>query len=257
VQKSCIDAPQLGANMVTCRVDVDNMLGTANSGGPTTIVDHPLSSPAGATFAGRDPSSTFQCSTPAGGLPSAINCSFPSGLTFGNQSGNGGPVFLNFVVPPGVTLSNCATAAQTQNAGTRPDSNQANNTNICTRFTRPGVVNVTKSCTPGANHSTTCTVTVTNHTAAAIPTGTPVADTPSGAPAGLVYVGTGGNLTCPAAGPNNNVPVQCTTTSPIAANGGTATFIFAFHTAGAARFRNCAAIRSAPIAQGCTDVVTQ
>jgi hypothetical protein len=258
VQKSCTDAPNLGLNVVQCLVDVDNFLGTANANGPINVVDNPTSSPAGATFAGMGPYSSFQCSTPAGGLPTAINCSFPTSFTFGNQPGYGAPAILKFVVPPGTTLRNCATATQTQNAATRPDSNAANNTNICVSFTRGpgptgGSVTVTKSCTPGANHSFTCAVTVTNHTATAIPAGTQVSETLTGAPAGTTELGHS-NLTCPFP-TTYTAPLACTTVSPIAPNGGTATFNFAFRTPAAARIRNCAAIRAAigPV-QGCTDI---
>ncbi len=255
VQKSCNDAPNLGLNMVTCRVDVDNQLGTANSAGPSSIVDRPASSNPGVTFAGVAQGSTFQCSTPAGGLPANINCSFPSGLTFGNQSGNGGPAFLNFVVPPGATLRNCASA--TQGPGARPDSNPANNTNICTSFTRPpgggGRPVVTKSCTPGANQSLTCTITVTNNGTGAIPSGTQVVETLSGAPAGTGFTGAAG-LACPPATIYAQ-PINCTTTSPIAGNGGTATFTFAFRAAAHSRFRNCAALRTAAgLVEGCTAI---
>lgn len=254
VQKSCTDAPNLGTNAVSCRVDVDNMLGTAASTGPTLVVDRPVSVPPGATYVGVGQGSTFQCSTPPGGLPAAINCSFHDGLTAGNSSGNGGPVFLTFIVPPGTTLRNCADASQTVTPGTHPDSNTANNTNICTSYTRAGAVTVTKVCTVNSQGIFDCAITITNNTGHVLPAGVQVQDTLTGNTTGIDVMGWSNLGGCGAVG-HYNGPLNCHTAVPVpTGNPHVLVTHIAFRLPPHRSVQNCVRVQNPtfPVVQACT-----
>jgi len=213
-----------GPQSVLCTVTVTNN-GSAPSVSPITLTDILTGAPTDALYTGAGGTLPISCSPGAGPI-TPIACIANTTLAPGESQ----YALFSFSLPQGGTFTNCATVLQ-GNVATQPESNNANNTNICTTITVPPPVtaaapdlSITKT-SMASYQGITYTITVTNN--GTVPTANPVVvtDTVVVAPANSVFNFNGYGTACSVAGANT---ATCTSASPLAANGGTVTFSFGF-----------------------------
>jgi len=231
-----------GAQSILCTVTVTNIGATASSS-PISLTDLVTgSSPVNLTGGGGTlPISCTPGAQQINGVP--INCTANTSLA----PGASGTALFSFTMPEGGQFQNCATATAAQNAASAPDSNSANNTNICTTITLPPLtvdnnpdLSLAKSCELIGGQSILCTVTVSN-----IGTGPSISplsltDVITGSSA-VQYTGAGGTLpfSCtPGAQQINSTPINCSANVTLAA-GASGTALFSFNMPEGGEFLNC------------------
>ncbi|TXT39702.1 MAG: hypothetical protein FD135_2014 [Comamonadaceae bacterium] len=160
VTKNCALDPSHGPQAVYCDVTVHNN-GPLASGSPITVIDTPVSPPAGTLFTSS--SGSFMCSQTAGPVPASMACTYNGSIPVGQN----GTTFYYFNLPQGGTFQNCATASQGSSV---VDPNPANNTNICATVVVPAPststptdLTITKTAViTGDKIVYTITITITN-----------------------------------------------------------------------------------------------
>ena len=128
VTKVCVNGP---LQSVLCTVTVTN-LGTVPSFSPLKLTDVVTGAPADALFIGAGGALLISCS-PGAGPVLPITCNANISLS-PNQPKT---ALFSFKLPTGGSFTNCATVTQQNAAGTLPDPNPANSSNICTTITVP------------------------------------------------------------------------------------------------------------------------
>lgn len=213
VDKACKYHVQGGLPQMMCQITVVN-LGPGPTTTPVTVTDNPTA-PAGTTYGGS--TGSISCSTPAGPLPAAIQCSIPAPLAANQPK----VAVLRFTLPPaGGLFRNCVNGTQGQTPGSPPEADMANNSkcvsvNVPPTQQAPDLA-VKKSCVKDPKAGLVCTIVITN-TSTTTASGAPITLTDTITSGGTVLFTASNISSCPATGLPYTQPIVCTLPSSIAA----------------------------------------